>query len=99
MNSQEMRNRVDELLEELAEIERQQEDTTLSHSDQQLLDQAWEELDSEIDRLEEMIETQYDWGGEEQPISTMTQKEEVDSVGADYYETDFGVYYNAADEI
>ena len=44
-----------ELLMELADIERQQEDLKLSHSDQQLLDQAWEEINNE---LEEIIEEQ-----------------------------------------
>lgn len=134
-----MRNRVEELLEELAEIERQMEDETLSHSDQQLLDQAWESLDNEINSLQEAIEMgeeldeefereneefyadEADWGGEEAPISTTIQRvyhmggniyvsrEELDRlntmeykedrVACDYYETDFGVYYNAADEV
>lgn len=41
-----------ELYAELADIERQQQDKTLSHSDQQLLDQAWEDVTNRIDELE-----------------------------------------------
>jgi len=118
----ETRNRINELLEELAEVEKQQEDETLSHSDQQLLDQAWEDLNDQIAYLQEIIEMgedKPDWGGEEEPISTTIQnvyhmggtiyidQEELDRlnnmednrVGGDYYETDFGVYYDAVDEV
>ncbi len=126
-----MRNRVDELLDELAAIEQQQ---AQSHSDQQLLDQAWEDLTDQIAFLQEAIEMgeemEYeeqqeeeedapDWGGEQFPVSTTIQKvylvdgelhipqEELDRinelkderVAADYYESDYGVYYNAADEV
>jgi hypothetical protein len=41
---------------ELNEIELQQQDTTLPHSDQQMLDQAWEEIQEKIEELEEMLE-------------------------------------------
>lgn len=44
------------LYAELADIERQQQDKTLPHSDQQLLDQAWEETTNQIDDLERSIE-------------------------------------------
>lgn len=44
------------LLSELADIERQQEDRTLPHSDQQLLDQAWEDVTNQIDELEAIVE-------------------------------------------
>jgi hypothetical protein len=40
------------LYDALADIERQQQDQTLSHSDQQLLDQAWEEISNQIDELD-----------------------------------------------
>lgn len=46
------------LLEKLADIERQQEDKTMSHSDQQLLDQAWEDTTNQLDALEELFETE-----------------------------------------
>jgi hypothetical protein len=39
----------------LAEVERDQEDTTLPHSDQQILDQAWEYYTAEIEAVEEMM--------------------------------------------
>lgn len=41
---------------ELADIERQQQDLTLPHSDQQLLDQAWEDITNRIDALEESFD-------------------------------------------
>lgn len=44
------------LLAELADIERQQQDDTLPHSDQHILDQAWEDVTNRIDELEEMLE-------------------------------------------
>lgn len=47
------------LYAELADIERQQEDTTLSHSDQQLLDQAWEDVSNHIDELEDIIASEH----------------------------------------
>ena len=40
------------LLEELAEIEQQLEDKTLSHSDQHLLNQAWDAIDAQIHAIE-----------------------------------------------
>lgn len=56
-NRQDQLNRLEELRWQLVDIERQQEDDTLSHSDQQLLDQAWEDITNEIDELEEIIAT------------------------------------------
>jgi len=50
------------LLTELADIERQQQDPFLSHSDQQLLDQAWEDVDNQIYELEILFETQEESG-------------------------------------
>jgi hypothetical protein len=52
------------LLTELADIERQQQDPFLPHSDQQLLDQAWEEVNNRLDELEILFETadeEVDW--------------------------------------
>jgi hypothetical protein len=104
-DNMDMHNQLDELLEELADVEKQQEDKTLSHSDQQLLDQAWEDLNDQIAYLQEIIEMAQDadWGGEEEPIQTegtiYVDDEEDKRVGADYYETDFGVYYEARDEV
>jgi hypothetical protein len=42
------------LYDALADIERQQEDKTLPHSDQQMLDQAWEDIKRQIDELDEV---------------------------------------------
>lgn len=56
------------LYAELADIERQQEDTTLPHSDQQLLDQAWETVSQQIDDLEEIMASEVDdWRDASQP--------------------------------
>ena len=44
------------LLLQLVDIERQMEDKTLSHSDQQLLDQAWEDITDQINELDELAE-------------------------------------------
>ena len=102
---QSMRNRIEDLLAEVYEVEKQMEDTTLSRSDQQVLDQAWEDLDNQIACLLEAIEMseEYIWGGEELPICEEELERfnnmEDDLVASDYYESDFGVYYNAADEV
>jgi len=48
------------LYDALADIERQQQDQTLSHSDQQLLDQAWEEISNQIDELEDITSSEAD---------------------------------------
>jgi len=55
MNRQDQHNLLEKLHSELADIERQQQDTTLPHSDQQLLDQAWEDVSNKIDELEEIL--------------------------------------------
>jgi hypothetical protein len=49
------------LLAELADIERQQQNLDLSHSDQQLLDQAWEDVTNRLDELETIYEENVDW--------------------------------------
>lgn len=135
-NLQDMRNCAYDLLEQLAGVEAKM-DGTQSHSDQELLDQAWEDLNDQIAHLQEMIEmgedmdAEYDdvdsWEGsqtseeeEEEPIRSHTiqrvyklgeqiyvTQEELDAinrltddrVASDYYEAEFGVYYNAADEV
>jgi hypothetical protein len=53
----------DSLVAELADIERQQQDPTLPHSDQQLLDQAWEDVMNRLDELETIVEeaVEDDW--------------------------------------
>lgn len=149
MNLQDMRNCVYELLEQLAGVEAKMNDSTQSHSDQQLLDQAWEDLNDQIAVLQEAIEMVEDaldaeadaleeseggdvdsWEGsqtseseeeEEPPRSYTIQRvyklgeqlyvtqEELDMIErlrdtdernpADYYEAEYGVYYNAADEV
>jgi hypothetical protein len=43
---------MEHLLEQLADIERQMDDSTLSHSDQQLLDQAWDDINDQIEVLQ-----------------------------------------------
>lgn len=40
------------LIEQIAEIERQLSDGTLPHSDQQLLDQMWDELNEQLEAME-----------------------------------------------
>lgn len=55
MDRQDQQNLLEKLLSELADIERQQQDDTLSHSDQQMLDQAWEDVTNKIDELEEIL--------------------------------------------
>lgn len=57
MTRQDQLDRIEELRWQLVDIERQQQDNTLSHSDQQLLDQAWEDITNEIDELEDVIAT------------------------------------------
>jgi hypothetical protein len=51
------------LVAELADIERQQQDPTLPHSDQHLLDQAWEDVMNQLDELETIVEepAEEDW--------------------------------------
>ena len=83
MNRQTMRDRIHELLEELVDIERQLQDKTLSHSDQELLEQAWETYDDEIATLEEIIEI-----GED-----MDRKDQED-----YDEEDYDGEYDDDDE-
>ena len=56
MNRQDQRNLLEKLHAELADIELQQQDRTLPHSDQQLLDQAWEDVSNKIDELEEILQ-------------------------------------------
>lgn len=41
---------------ELENVERMQEDTTLSHSDQHILEQAWEYYTEKIDEMEQLLE-------------------------------------------
>jgi hypothetical protein len=48
--------RYEDLLQQLAEIEREMEDTTLSHSDQQVLNQAWDDIDAQIYELDQIFE-------------------------------------------
>ncbi len=96
-----IRQEMDELLKQLADIEEKMEETTLSHSDQQLLDQAWEDLYDQIAMLQVAIEAA------EEPEAPATTAEEAEyaelllnlkSNNLDYYETDYGVYYNAVYE-
>lgn len=47
------------LIAELAAIERQQQDLTLSPLDQQLLDQAWEDVTDQLDEIDTI--TEVDW--------------------------------------
>jgi hypothetical protein len=56
MNRQQQIELLEELRTQLADIERQQEDRTLPHSDQQLLDQAWDDVTNQIEELEEVLE-------------------------------------------
>lgn len=47
-------SRYQDLLSQLAEIERQQQDKTLPHSDQQMLDQAWEDINDQLEELDDL---------------------------------------------
>jgi acyl-CoA thioesterase len=51
-----MERRYNNLLQQLADIERQQQDPTLSHSDQQLLDQAWDDINEQLDHLDDILD-------------------------------------------
>jgi hypothetical protein len=50
---------LDELVAALAEVEREMQTATLSHSDQQVLDQAWEYYTEQIELVEEMLLNAY----------------------------------------
>ncbi len=57
-----MEQRYTNLLQQLADIERQQQDPTLSHSDQQLLDQAWDDINEQLDYLDDILDAStIDW--------------------------------------
>lgn len=88
-----MRTQIDDLLNQVEEVEKQMEDTTTSHSDQQLLDQAWEDLQDQIALLQEAIEMEIEF---EQQAN---EWEDTRTNEIEYYETDYGVYYNAVDEV
>lgn len=88
-----MRTQIDDLLNQVEEVEKQMEDTTTSHSDQQLLDQAWEDLQDQIALLQEAIEMETEF---EQQAN---EWEDTRTNEIEYYETDYGVYYNAVDEV
>jgi hypothetical protein len=54
---------LDSLRKQLAEIEENMKDETLSHSDQELMDQAWEDITNQIEEIEDFLglAQQYDW--------------------------------------
>lgn len=103
MTRYEIRNRVEQLLKELVDVEAKLEDETTSHSDQELLDQAWEDLTDQIAFLEEVIEMEDEarqaglTRAELEEYNGAEYDDECDAV--DYYEADFGVYYDASDEV
>ena len=88
MTRQDMRNRIDSLLTEVAELEKQQQDKTLPHSDQQLLDQAWEDLQDQIALLQEAIEM-----GEEEEYDDDDEEEEEEEQEEEDYQGLQEVYY------
>lgn len=61
MNRQAQIELLEELRNTLIDIERQQQDKTLPHSDQQLLDQAWEDCTARMEELEEILELADQW--------------------------------------
>jgi hypothetical protein len=77
--------RLTELRMDLLEIERQQNDYTLSHSDQQLLDQAWEDLTTEIEELEQSLLT---WHDAAEYLEEEEEEEQVTMARAPPAETD-----------
>ena len=60
MNRQDQRDLYEELTKQLVDIEKQMEDKTLPHSDQQLMDQAWDEITRQIEELDQLFEMQDD---------------------------------------
>jgi hypothetical protein len=54
--AQSIADRLHALYAELDDIERQQEDKTLPHSDQHILDQAWDDIMGQIEELEELVD-------------------------------------------
>ena len=50
---------LNDLVSALAEVERDMQDATLSHSDQQVLDQAWDYYTEQIAAVEELLASQY----------------------------------------
>jgi hypothetical protein len=56
-------DRLDALYDLLADVEAKMQNPTLPHSDQQLLDQAWEAYTNEIDELESSLDVadETDW--------------------------------------
>jgi hypothetical protein len=54
-----LQHALNDLVSALAEVERDMQDTTLSHSDQQMLDQAWEYYTEQIQLVEEMMVNQF----------------------------------------
>ena len=91
MERQDIRNRIDELLTELSQLEKQQEDTTLPHSDQQLLDQAWEDLQDQIALLQEAIEM----GEEEDYVEEEEEEEEEEEKLQNVYYLGDNLYIHA----
>lgn len=92
MTQEQLRNRLSDLLLENAEIEKQMEDKTLPHSDQQLLDQAWEAIQDQILVLTDMIDIS------EEELDRFNSMEDT-RVNIDTYESDFGEYYDPDSEI
>jgi hypothetical protein len=111
---QDQAHHLDELYALLEDVERQLQNPTLPHSDQQLLDQAWEEYTREIEELESLLDRTepIEWHdatayleSESEPshIDPMTNSMPDDRVGCDqcvgcYYCRDSFVY-DASDEI
>lgn len=85
---------MDSLIEQLAEIERQMRDLTLPHSDQQLLDQAWDELMAQLeDYQEEVLDDDDDDDDEEveEPESPKTLPRPGTPYAAEPPELDLGL--------
>ena len=71
-------NRLEELHALLADIEAQMNDTTLPHSDQQLLDQAWEAYTNEIEEIEAITDAETaEWRDAESYFDS--EEDDVDS--------------------
>jgi archaellum component FlaC len=56
MNRQALEAVYEDLLQQLADISRQ-DSSTLSHSDQQILDQAWDDVSAQIYELDQLFES------------------------------------------
>lgn len=78
MTRQDHQDLLNNLREQLAEIEENMKDNTLSHSDQELMDQAWEDISNQIEELEDFLNMaeEYEWRDAEEFFAEEDEEEE-----------------------